>query len=294
MKIKFIRAFFIINYYLKMKMEKKYNEGFNLKDHLKTDIRSHNLNLRLNTNPSKKSTKEDILSSHKLSLEFLLNLIKSNQLEYVSTHPKKEVLKIFLTSLKDNLDSNLHKKNKIYKSLKTENESIKTKIKKKIFSNAKNSVEKNNEKINPITEIEQLKNLNFEIENEISNIDFLIEHKNKIKLNIKNSSLNKEKDIVFCNYKNDKNISEVSDILNDNINQIKKNYNIVLIEKQKKEKEINTIKRKIDLTKEDIDDKFNNSVLKEEIIENTESTLTSQRITNFSEKWKNKNSLINI
>lgn len=289
MKIKFIRAFFIINYYLKMKMEKKYNEGFNLKDHLKTDIRSHNLNLRLNTNPSKKSTKEDILSSHKLSLEFLLNLIKSNQLEYVSTHHKKEVLKIFLTSLKDNLDSNLHKKNKIYKSLKTENESIKTKIKKKIFSNAKNSVEKNNEKINPITEIEQLKNLNFEIENEISNIDFLIEHKNKIKLNIKNSSLNKEKDIVFCNYKNDKNISEVSDILNDNINQIKKNYNIVLIEKQKKEKEINTIKRKIDLTKEDIDDKFNNSVLKEEIIENTESTLTSQRITNFSEKWKNKN-----
>jgi len=214
-----------------MKMEKKYNEGFNLKDHLKTDIRSHNLNLRLNTNPSKKSTKEDILSSHKLSLEFLLNLIKSNQLEYVSTHPKKEVLKIFLTSLKDNLDSNLHKKNKIYKSLKTENESIKTKIKKKIFSNAKNSVEKNNEKINPITEIEQLKNLNFEIENEISNIDFLIEHKNKIKLNIKNSSLNKEKDIVFCNYKNDKNISEVSDILNDNINQIKKNYNIVLNEK---------------------------------------------------------------
>ena len=62
-----------------------------------------------------------------------------------------------------------------------------------------------------------------------------------------------------------------------------------MIEKQKKEKEINTIKRKIDLTKEDIDDKFNNSVLKEEIIENTESTLTSQRIANFSEKWKNKN-----
>ena len=62
-----------------------------------------------------------------------------------------------------------------------------------------------------------------------------------------------------------------------------------MIEKQKKEKEINTIKRKIDLTKEDIDDKFNNSVIKEEIIENTESTLTSQRITNFSEKWKNKN-----
>ena len=45
----------------------------------------------------------------------------------------------------------------------------------------------------------------------------------------------------------------------------------------------------IELTKEDIDDKFNNSVLKEEIIENTESTLTSQKITNFSEKWKNIN-----
>lgn len=123
-------------------MEKKYNEGFNLKDHLKTDIRSHNLNLRLNTNPSKKSTKEDILFSHKLSLEFLLNLIKSNQLEYVSTHPKKEVLKIFLTSLKDNLDSNLHKKNKIYKSLKTENESNKTKFKKKYFQMQKTQLKK--------------------------------------------------------------------------------------------------------------------------------------------------------
>ena len=272
-----------------MKMEKKYNEGFNLNEHLKTDARSHYLNLALSARSSKKSTKEDILSSHKLSLEFLLNFIKSNQIEYISTHPKKELLKLFLTSLKDNLDSNLHKKNKIYKSLKTENESIKTRIQKKIFSNTKNSVEKINENLNPIAEIEQLKNLNFEIENEISNIDFLIEHKNKIKLNIKNNSLDKEKDTVFYNYKNDKNISEVSDILNDNINQIKNNYNFVLIEKEKKEKEINTIKIKIELTKENINDKFNNSVLKEENIENTESTFTSQRITNFTEKWKNNN-----
>ena len=272
-----------------MKMEKKYNEGFNLNEHLKTDARSHYLNLALSARSSKKSTKEDILSSHKLSLEFLLNFIKSNQIEYISTHPKKELLKLFVTSLKDNLDSNLHKKNKIFKSLKTENESIKTRIQKKIFSNTKNSVEKINENLNPIAEIEQLKNLNFEIENEISNIDFLIEHKNKIKLNIKNNSLDKEKDTVFYNYKNDKNISEVSDILKDKINQIKKNYNIALTEKEKKEKEINTIKNMIELTKEDIDDKFNNSVLKEEIIENTESTLTSQKITNFSEKWKNIN-----
>ena len=270
-------------------MEKKYNEGLNLKEHLKTDALSNNLNLILSTSPLMESTKEDILSSQKLSLEILLNLIKTNQLEYISNQPKKDILKLFLTPLKDNLNSNLHKKNKIYKSLKAENESNITRIQKKIFSNTKNSVEKNNEKINPIDEIEQLKNLNFEIENEISNIDYLIEYKNKIKENIKNNSLNKEKDIVFYNYKNDKNISEVSDILNDNINQIKNNYNFVLIEKEKKEKEINTIKIKIELTKENINDKFNNSVLKEENIENTESTFTSQRITNFTEKWKNNN-----
>lgn len=60
-----------------------------------------------------------------------------------------------------------------------------------------------------------------------------------------------------------------------------------MYEKGKIEKEINTVKRKIELTKEDIDDKFNNSVLKEENIENAEST--SQRITNFTEKWKNIN-----
>ena len=268
-------------------MEIKFNEAFNLKEHLNTDIRPYNLNFKLSTNPSEDSTQKDILFSHKLSLEFLLNLIKSNQLEYISTKPKKKFLKDFLISFRDNLDSNLHKKNKIYKSLKTENGSIKTRIQKEIFSNTKSSVK--NETSNPIAEIEQLKNLNFEIENEISNIDFLIEHKNKIKLNIKNSSLNKEKDTVFYNYKKDKNISEVTDILNEKINQIKKNHNIALYEKGKIEKEINTVKRKIELTKEDIDDKFNNSVLKEENIENAESTFTSQRITNFTEKWKNIN-----
>lgn len=271
-----------------MKMEKKFNEVFYLKENLITDIRPHNLNLRLITRPSKESTKKDILFSHKLSLEFLLNLIKSNQLDYISTKPKNIFLKNFLISLRDNLDSNLHKKNKKYKSLKTENGSIKTRIQKTIFSNTKNSIK--NEISNPLAEVEQLKDLNFKIENEISNIDFLIEYKNKIKLNIKNSSLSKEKDTVFLNYKNNKNISEVTDILNDNINQIKKNHTIALNEKGKIEKEKNTIKRKIELTKEDIDDKFNNSVLKEENIENAESTFTSQRITNFTEKWKNINS----
>ena len=57
--------------------------------------------------------------------------------------------------------------------------------------------------------------------------------------------------------------------------------------KRKDRKRKNTIKRKIELTKEDINDKFNNNVLKEENIENIESSFTSQRITNFTEKWKN-------
>lgn len=203
-------------------MKKEYNEAFNLKDHLNTDICPHNLNLQLNKSPSIKNTKKDILFSHKLSLEFLLNLIKANQLEYISTQPKKNFLKLFLTSFKDNLESKLHKKNKIYKSLKLDNKSIKARIQKKIFSHKKNSDEKSNEKnLNSANEIEQLKNLNFQIENEIRNIDFLIEHKNKMKLNIKISSLNRERDTVFYDYKNDKNISKVSDALNEKSNKKK-------------------------------------------------------------------------
>ena len=79
---------------------------------------------------------------------------------------------------------------------------LKPEFKKTIFSNTKSSVK--NETSNPLTGVEQLKDLNFEIANEIRNIDFLIEYKNKIKLNIKNISLSKEKDTVFLKYKNNK------------------------------------------------------------------------------------------
>jgi hypothetical protein len=170
--------------------------------------------------------------------------------------------------------------------LRAENENIKNELQKQIFKDTeKYEEEKNKEKENSYcNETEQLKNLNFGIENEIKNIDFLINQKNKMNSNIKLTSLNKE---IFYNHKNHKNVSEISDILNNDINQIKKTHNNALNEQEKKKREINFLLNKIELKKEAIDDKFNNSIVQEEFIEYTQSTFVTVYNKNKSGKFKN-------
>ena len=268
-----------------MKSEREFNNNSNLKEYFNSYKPSEFICHTTRPNPNTKIDKLDSFFSQKSSLELILSLVKNNQLEYFSTNNQKNKIKKILTSFKDNLNSILKKKNKEYNLLRTENENTKIELQKKVFKDTENFEEdQNKEKENSYcNEKEQLKNLNFEIENEIKNIDFLINQKNKLNSNIKSNSLNKE---IFYSYKNNKNVSEVSDILSNDINQIKKIHNNALNEKEKKKREINILLNKIELTKEAFDDKFNNSIVQEEYVENTQSTFVTVLNKNKCEKFK--------
>jgi hypothetical protein len=269
-----------------MKSEREFNNNNNLKEYFNSYKPSEFICLTSRPNPNTKIDKFGSFFSQKSSLELILSLVKNNQLEYFSANNRKNKIKKILSSFKDNLNSLQKKKNKEYSLLRAENENIKNELQKQIFKDTeKYEEEKNKEKGNSYcNETEQLKNLNFGIENEIKNIDFLINQKNKMNSNIKLTSLNKE---IFYNHKNHKNVSEISDILNNDINQIKKTHNNALNEQEKKKREINFLLNKIELKKEAIDDKFNNSIVQEEFIEYTQSTFVTVYNKNKSGKFKN-------
>jgi len=268
-----------------MKSEREFSNNSNLKEYFNSYKTSEFICHTTRPNPNTKIDKLDSFFSQKSSLELILRLVKNNQMEYFSANNRKNKIKKILTSFKDNLNSILKKKNKEYNLLRTENENTKIELQKKVFKGSESFEEdQNKEKENSYcNETEQLKNLNFEIENEIKNIDFLINQKNKLNSNIKSTSLNKE---IFYSYKNNKNVSEVSDILSNDINQIKKIHNNALNEKEKKKREINILLNKIELTKEAFDDKFNNSIVQEEYVENTQSTFVTVLNKNKCEKFK--------
>ena len=269
-----------------MKSERKFNNNNNLKEYFNSYKHSEFICRTSRPDPNTKVDKLDSFFSQKSSLELILSLVKNNQLEYFSANNRKNKIKKILSSFKDNLNSILKKKNKEYNLLRIENENTKNELQKQVFKDTEN-LEKDQIKEEEnlfCNETEQLKNLNFEIENEIQNIDFLISQKNKMNSNIKSTSLNKE---IFYSYKNNKNVSEVSDILNNDINQIKKKHDNALNEKEKKKREINSLLNKIELTKEAIDDKFNNSIVQEEYVEHTQSTFMTVYNQNKSEKFKN-------
>lgn len=267
-----------------MKSEREFNNNSNLKEYFNSNTPSQFVCLTSRPNPNPRNDKLDSYFSEKSSLELILRLVKNYQLEYFSANNRKNKIKKILTSFKDNLNSILKKKNKDYNLLRTENENTKKELQKKVFKDTESFEEDiNKEKeYSYCNETEQLKNLNFGIENEIKNIDLLISQKNKMNSSIKSTSLNQE---IFYSYKNSKNISEVSDILNNDIDQIKKKHNNALNEKEKKKREINFLLNKIELIKEAFDDKFNNSIVQEEYVENTQSTFVTVCNKNKSGKF---------
>ena len=182
------------------------------------------LNLTYITEKQKNPIKSNyaFLLSHKLSIEKTLSLIKKFQLECISsTKPyNKNLLKQFLFMLKDNLIFSLNEKRKMYQRIIREKEEKTKNLQNILFSINEETVKiKNCENNNIyIRDLNQLKTLNFEIENKIKSIDFSLEQKNKI---IKTKSLiDKEKEI----YKSDKdkyNLN-ISNILDYNMKNIRK------------------------------------------------------------------------
>ena len=228
------------------------------------------------------------LISHKSSLETLLNFIKNCQMEYITNKELNNInlskTKIILGFLKKQLHSNLNTKNKIYDSLKKENETKKKELQQQMMID--NEFERESESTikNINSEKNQLKLLNFQIENEIQNTDFLIKQKSS-------KTCLKENKEIFCNH-NSGDVIKVSSIMKNNLND---NQNIMIdINKQilETKNELKSINGKISGLKNKIIEikgevklnKYNNATIsnKRQVKRNN-----SEKII-INKYWKNK------
>ena len=138
---------------------------------------------------------EQVLFSHKSSLETLLNIIKDFQSEYLSKNfnknkNKKTTTKQMITSLKDSLNIMLNEKNKKLDYIQNKNEMTKKNVQSKLFPTTEEmkinkynlSLENKNYFISGKNELELL---NFQIKNEIEKTNFLIQQKTQINTYIK-------------------------------------------------------------------------------------------------------------
>ena len=138
---------------------------------------------------------EQVLFSHKSSLETLLNIIKDFQLEYLSKNFNKSKnnkisTKQMITSLKDSLNIMLNEKNKKLDYIQNKNEMTKKNVQSKLFPYIEEmKINKYNLSLENknyfISEKNQLELLNFQIKNEIEKTNFLIQQKTQINTYIK-------------------------------------------------------------------------------------------------------------
>jgi hypothetical protein len=183
---------------------------------------------------SSKAIKKEIFFSHKSSLEKALRLIKKLQINYIfnAENDKKNtrIIKELLLSFKNKLINSMEDKQKIYDLKKDEKEKKKNEVKKNTWSEKDYS-----------SETEQLKLLNFKIENKIKSIDFEIERKNII---LTNEPFGQKAKETIINY-NNKSSSKVTDLLVDNLILIQSYKENVIELRNETEKQINIISNKI-------------------------------------------------
>ena len=237
-------------------------------------------------NPSSlKDKKKNTLYSNKSSLIALLNKIKNCQLNYISekTHNKKYNIintKAILSLLKDNLSTMLKDKNKIYNYFKKENDKKKKKIQKLLFPDEGEDIDTEEEGGYKLTignkklyssEINQLKILNFQIENEINYTQFLTNRNYETIINIKDNPfyLSDENEIICTpNYNN---ISKTSNILHDYINKQRKKFIDTVSKKSEQDIELKALSMKNDYLKNIIVEN-NKKIITEDIINECEES----------------------
>jgi len=159
-----------------------------------------------------------------------------------------------LISLRDNIRLMLEEKIKKLNYIKGQNEISKNKIQNILFPPS-NSENLDKYKINTkISEKNQLKLLNFQIENEIEKTKFLTEQKAQIIGYITSIPFffeaNKE---IFCN-NNYETITKITELLNEMIRRVRKEFIDVVKAKMKLELEINGITVQINYIKDNIED----------------------------------------
>ena len=258
----------------------------------------------INRKCSSIDNEEQLLFSHKSSLETLLNIIKDFQSEYLSKNfnknkNKKTTTKQMITSLKDSLNIMLNEKNKKLDYIQNKNEMTKKNVQSKLFPTTEEmKINKYNLSLENknffISEKNELELLNFQIKNEIEKTSCLIEKKTQMNSYIKTLPFFFEanQEIVCSN--NHENNKKISQFLKEIIRRVRKDFINVVKQKMKKELEINGMSIQINYIKDSIEDYKLNGCKKyietEDIIEEQSNEYSKSIITNQSKR----NSLSNI
>ena len=217
---------------------------------------------------------EEHLFSNKSNIEIILGQIKAIQESFllqektrtkITTNEKKIFYKKLLYDLKKNLTYMLFEKNtkEIYLQNKlNENKKL---IQNKLFNlnNQKQNTNDNKEFFIEETEVleknyggnelSKLKMLNFQVENEIQKLDFLIQNKTYMNNYLKMTGINLEENIELFYDHHKRNSKEIDDSFNFHINEAKNFLNLLIAEKKEQNKEINQIKKDIAEFKENLE-----------------------------------------
>ena len=209
---------------------------FNYSARFQTTRKKYFFPENININADCLTQKKDVSFSSKSSIEKLLDTVKKFQIDLIIKNPEKlnfNNTKALLSLLKDNLSSELNNKRKIYDKIQKQNDKKKRSIRHMIKTNNDNF----NNSINYRKETEQLKYINFNIENEIKKIDFTIKEKKALK-NLEYLENQDEK--IYCDL-NDKNIFETIKIMKNEKNILNQIFINLSKEKEKSDNEIKNI-----------------------------------------------------
>ena len=260
----------------------------------------------------KKKSSDSFLISHKSFLEIILNQIKSSQNYSLSNCTNMKNLKQNLKNLNENLKNleNGRKKSKEYMENKIKNKKIEIQNKLYNKSNDNNTTYnhytsiddikyfKNNqeEQIDYLNEISQLKLLSFKIENEINQIDFEFSRKLNMVLSLKIARLYQEEDLEI-NVETKKLKSQTTHLMKQNlkdlkqilISTIKTNLNNNMKQKKLQEK-INELKIYLPKKKKHKQYLMTNNTITEEEKNNTTRSYDSSDNEYFKRKSLYKHS----
>ena len=270
---------------------------------------SFSQNILLSQSYSKnKSKKIEILTNQKTFLEILLDIMKKAQINYLSNDLKKSnynQTKTFLLNLKNDLSSMLSEQKLSFNYLQKEHSKKKTEVQNLIFptNECKRSencegnqtiITENDEKTDE-TEINQIKLMNFKIENEISNIDYFISKRNYLVNYIKNFAFFREdtKEIFCENFKDHK---EITEFLHNILIKMRQHFVDMVFQKSKTDSEIRELQSQIEMYNDNYDNcteknRYINSedIIQEESMDFTQSISTSNKNTIFINRKKDSN-----
>ena len=268
---------------------------------------------------------ESFLISHKSFLEIILEQIKCYQYIFLSEKKNIKKIKKYLNAMKRSLSSILKEKLNSQKFIEKEIKSKKSKLQNELYDkiinkdirknhfnsiDAINYIQKNrdiktNNKINYINEKRQLEILCFKAENEISKIEFEIQKKINLIIDLRKSRFNQEENLeILTDQKKYK--SKAYRIMKKNLKNCQQDLLQIINKKIKNDIKANKIKEEIESLKKQIKNKEeyidSDNIIYEDSSDCTRSILINDNLINENridekekekEKIKNLNKIIN-